>query len=290
LDLELSDAESSAASTMLPEDHTDGAGSVPCEMPEDLRSLPPFALAAQVSAQACEHGGLELFEERVKALGPDPLREDAKREDFEAACKKTRRAIGLVLMDQSCISGVGNIFRAEILYKARVHPAEVACELSGEQIDAIWHHSVELLQWGFQLGSIITTSKADRSKRRRYIYNMKTCLCGAGVRCWKMAGRTAYACERCQPPPQATATEPVVPFTSTCAPEIGSASTTPSAMKVAELRKALAEIDMPTSGTKAELIARLESGSTAREINSGSHDSPARTRKRISGPSSSEKS
>jgi len=228
------------------------------DLPEDIQGVEASVLAAQVSAQVCEHGGLELYEARLQALGPDPLREDADFQRFSTACLNTRRAIGLVLMDQTCIAGVGNIFRAEILYKARVHPTTSANRLSDLQIRVIWHHSVDLLQRGFALGSIITTTGPDQSKRRRYIYNLDTCLCGEQIRCWKMSGRTAYACEACQKPPQPVETSTVTPFASCCAREAPEHHL-PSSLTVVELRVVLAKRNLPTTGWKSELIKRLQS-------------------------------
>ena len=50
-------------------------------------------------------------------LGPDPLREDADGEQLWAKMQTSRKPVGLILMDQSAVAGVGNIFRAEILFK-----------------------------------------------------------------------------------------------------------------------------------------------------------------------------
>jgi formamidopyrimidine-DNA glycosylase len=51
---------------------------------------------------------------------------------------RSRKPIGLVLMDQSLVAGVGNIYRAEILFKSGVHPELPACDLAREQFDRIW--------------------------------------------------------------------------------------------------------------------------------------------------------
>lgn len=56
-------------------------------------------------------------------------------------------------MDQSMVAGIGNIYRAEILYKAGVHPEQPAASVGREQFDDIWRHSVSLLQRGFVTGA-----------------------------------------------------------------------------------------------------------------------------------------
>ena len=61
--------------------------------------------------------GAEYYEARAAELGQDPLREDADPEALWAAVHKSRKSIGLCLMSQELIAGVGNIYRAEILFK-----------------------------------------------------------------------------------------------------------------------------------------------------------------------------
>lgn len=50
-------------------------------------------------------------------LGPDPLREDADKERLWAVMQKSKKSIGQLLMDQTAVAGIGNIYRAEILFK-----------------------------------------------------------------------------------------------------------------------------------------------------------------------------
>lgn len=83
------------------------------------------AAAAAATCQLCAHRvtlsgcgwGAEYYEARAAELGQDPLREDADPEALWAAVQKSRKSIGLCLMSQELIAGVGNIFRAEILFK-----------------------------------------------------------------------------------------------------------------------------------------------------------------------------
>lgn len=58
-------------------------------------------------------------------------------------------------------AGVGNIYRAEILYKSRVHPEQPGNTLSRATFDTIWGHCVDLLQRGFSSGSILTVDPED---------------------------------------------------------------------------------------------------------------------------------
>ncbi|KAG2430005.1 hypothetical protein HYH02_013833 [Chlamydomonas schloesseri] len=104
-------------------------------------------LVAHLSAMTVAHGGPAFYVTKAAALGQDPLREDADKEVLWAKVQKSKKPIGLVLMDQTLIAGVGNIYRAEILYKARVHPEAPAASISREQFDRIW--------WPISAGAIM---------------------------------------------------------------------------------------------------------------------------------------
>ena len=68
---------------------------------------------------ACAPRVADLYDRQTAKLGPDPLREDADGELVWARMQASRKPVGLVLMDQSMIAGIGNIYRAEILFKER---------------------------------------------------------------------------------------------------------------------------------------------------------------------------
>ena len=60
-----------------------------------------------------------FYESQSGKIGPDPLREDADVEVVWQKLQKSKKPVGLVLMDQSMVAGIGNIYRAEILFKVR---------------------------------------------------------------------------------------------------------------------------------------------------------------------------
>lgn len=231
---------------------------------------------ALLSAMTVQHGSLALLQAKKAELGPDPLREDADPERLWAKMRSSKRPVGLILMDQACVAGIGNIFRAEILFKAGVHPETPGECVSATQFRHIWCHSVDLLQRGFSTGSILTVDAEEGLPApwlRRYVYNQSACgRCRGPVRTWDMATRTVYACETCQPR-QGTMSQAraqahaaavtAVLFQSHCAPD--SAETMlPSKMSVAQLKQALAKRGVsPLSGSKAVLLARLEAAWSA---------------------------
>ncbi|CAL5225951.1 g8750 [Coccomyxa viridis] len=232
-------------------------------------------IVGQLSAMIVQHGGLDLYEEKKGNLGPDPLREDADKELLWERMHKSKASVGLLLMDQKAVAGIGNIYRAEILYKAKVHPEQPGYSVDRETFERIWFHSVDLLQRGFKSGSILTVDPEDAQKlgkpwTRRYIYNHKACgRCGTSVRTWDMSARTCYACEVCQPLQQGTildakrtkalsAARNSKVFDSHCAPE-PVANMQPEQLTIAKLKDRLKELNLPLNGRKAELVERLKS-------------------------------
>ncbi len=140
-------------------------------------------------------------------LGPDPLRQDADPDRVWERMKNSRQAIGKLLMDQSVIAGVGNVYRSEVLFLLRIHPERAGNQLDREEFDALWDTLVELLHIGVRYNRIIVADPEDIGKtrgkmtrdERLLIYKRDTCIrCDGTVRWWELGSRTAYACERCQ--------------------------------------------------------------------------------------------
>jgi endonuclease VIII len=143
-------------------------------------------------------------------LGPDPIRRDADPERAWAALQRRSVGIGRALMDQKVLAGVGNVYRAEVLFVHGVHPELPARDLERERFDAMWATLVSWLRRGVRERRIITTDPAEvgkpRSRMRRadatYVYKQDRCRrCDTAIRRYDLAGRWAYVCESCQPPP-----------------------------------------------------------------------------------------
>ena len=146
-------------------------------------------------------------------LGPDPLRRGAKPDRAFAKLQKRKTPIGAALMDQSVLAGVGNVYRAEILNVAGIHPEAPANSVTREQFDEMWAILVGWLRHGVKDQVIITVDPKlvgkprSRIKRREalWVYKQDHCRrCGTEVRRWDLSTRWAYACETCQPPPLPT--------------------------------------------------------------------------------------
>ena len=151
----------------------------------------------------------EVAQVRAK-LGPDPLNHDADPEAFYRAAHKTARPIGVVLMDQKIISGVGNIFRAESLFRQEIDPLRPAKTLNQTELENLWFDNKRLLEIGVRVGRIITTEPEDRPgvpaeeawpEFANYVYKHQgeDCpRCGTVIRMEEIAGRKLYWCPGCQ--------------------------------------------------------------------------------------------
>ena len=145
----------------------------------------------------------------IDRLGPDPLRPDADPGDAWRRVSRSRAPIGGLLMDQSVIAGVGNVYRAELLYRAGLDPWRAGRTLDEQAWANLWSDAVRLLSAGLRTGRIITTAPADRDRTggrvraqdAHYVYGrsgLPCRRCGRPVTSAPMLSRTVYWCGRCQ--------------------------------------------------------------------------------------------
>lgn len=175
------------------------------------RILGEHGVADLTGPTACEViTGQEKASVRAR-LGPDPLREDGDGEAFVAAVRRRRRAVGELLMDQSILAGVGNIYRAEALFRARVHPRRLGRNVPAARLRELWDDLGVLMRDGVDSGRIITVraehqgSEPDTEAARWYVYHRsgRPCLvCGASVAEAEMQSRRLFWCPRCQRAPR----------------------------------------------------------------------------------------
>ena len=153
-------------------------------------------------------------DEIVAKLGPDPLRPDADPTRAWGRISRSPRTIGDLLMDQQVLAGVGNVYRAEVLFRHKIHPLRPGDTLRVGQWRQIWDDLVALLAEGVRTGRIDTvrpehTPEAMGRPPRRddhggevYVYRRtgQPCLvCGSLVRTDVLVGRNIFWCPRCQP-------------------------------------------------------------------------------------------
>ncbi len=163
-------------------------------------------------ATACE---LQTSEQRaalVERLGPDPLRPDADPDRAWRRIKRSRAPMAGLLMDQSVVAGVGNVYRAELLYRHRVDPFRPGTSLRAGRWQEMWTDLVALMADGVRTGRIdtvrpehLTDEELDDTGPRRghsYVYRragVPCRVCHSRVRTRELLGRNLYWCGRCQP-------------------------------------------------------------------------------------------
>lgn len=149
----------------------------------------------------------------VQRVGPDPIRRDA---DPSVAWDRVRRSdapIGALLMDQRVFAGVGNIYRAEVLFRHGISPHRPGRAVTEDEFDAMWADLVLLMTAGTKRGRIDTVRdehlpaamgrapREDRHGGEVYVYRRdgRPCLiCGTEVQVADLQGRNLYWCPGCQ--------------------------------------------------------------------------------------------
>lgn len=148
------------------------------------------------------------WQKLLARLGPDPLNKDKPVRMIERITAR-RTPIGALLMDQSIVSGVGNIYRAEVLFRAGISPFRAGANLTEKEAHALWKDIVRLMPHGMVDRRIVTTRPKHRTNRRgaarddeaHYVYRRtgQPCrLCGTKVEKTVMAGRNLFWCPACQ--------------------------------------------------------------------------------------------
>jgi len=164
-----------------------------------------FDLIGPTACEVLDESGRQRIVDR---LGDDPLRGDADPQRARERIGRSRAPIGTLLLNQSVMSGVGNIFRTDALHKVGLHPDRPGKSLTDDEFEALWSTLTAMLRTGVKYNRIITADAADlgttpgRLKRgeRLRIYKREQCpQCESPVREWTLAARTIFACEHCQP-------------------------------------------------------------------------------------------
>jgi endonuclease VIII len=165
-------------------------------------------------ATACELLTAEQRRLVLDRLGPDPLHEDADWTTAWARVSRSRAPIGALLMDQAVLAGVGNVYRAEVLFRHRIHPLRPGNTLRRGQFRSMWEDLVLLMREGVRTGRIDTVHTAhtpevmgrpprvDDHGGEVYVYRRhgQPCyVCGSLVRTEVLAARNLFWCPRCQP-------------------------------------------------------------------------------------------
>jgi endonuclease-8 len=171
----------------------------------------PGAVADLRGPTACELLAPPAVDILLDRLGPDPLRKDADPDRAWRRIHASRAPIATLLMDQAVIAGIGNVYRAELLFRHGVDPALPGRGLDEATWAAMWDDIVELMKIGVSKGRILTVRPEDsrgpagRARRGRggesYVYrrtDLPCLVCGTPVAGSVLGGRNLFWCPTCQ--------------------------------------------------------------------------------------------
>lgn len=180
-------------------------------------------------ATACELLSAAEIAVILDRLGPDPLRDDADPDVAWERVRASRAPIGLLLMDQSVTAGVGNIFRAEVLYRHRLDPMMAGRLLRRAEWNSVFADLIGLMNYALVQGRIDSVhpehepaamgraARDDRHGGEVYVYRRagQPCLvCGTLIRTKEFGGRNLFWCPKCQRPSRRTFTAKPAPRTA----------------------------------------------------------------------------
>jgi endonuclease-8/formamidopyrimidine-DNA glycosylase len=169
----------------------------------DLRGATTCAAVTETEAAAV-----------LARLGPDPLRNrPGDRDAFTATVAGKRTPVAGLLMDQKVIAGVGNVYRAELLFRQRLNPWLPGAELSPDAARRLWDDTAAMMSDGVRDGRIITTPPdywnvpdlrtgvLPEPDHAHFVYRRHglDCRdCGTPVALTELGARKLYWCPQCQ--------------------------------------------------------------------------------------------
>lgn len=151
----------------------------------------------------------EVLRRELLRFGADPL--EAGLAEFSQRIRERRARIKALLLDQSVLRGVGNIYADESLWKAKIHPAAIGAKLKTKQVEDLYAVLQAILRKAIVLRGSSISDFLDAEglpgeyQRHHRVYGRegKACFrCKTPVRRVIVAGRSSYFCPKCQPPPR----------------------------------------------------------------------------------------
>lgn len=162
-------------------------------------------------------GRLTLEASALESLGPEPLGKEFTVDGFAEALKRSTRPIKVKLLDQELVSGIGNIYASEALYRSKISPRLAANRLKPEQVKLLWKAIREVLADAIERGSTVplsfhketdglfyfggdeTTNGFYEERLRVYDRAGKPCRrCGTKIERIVQAARSTFFCPHCQ--------------------------------------------------------------------------------------------
>jgi formamidopyrimidine-DNA glycosylase len=155
-----------------------------------------------------QFGALEYSDEfpaRVARLGPEPL--EIQFEDFAAALKKRNTRMKALLLNQTFLRGMGNIYADEALFRAGIHPLAIASRLRRDRVRRLYDAIIAVLTEAIEAGGSSISDYVDAQGRsgffqihhRVYQRTGEPCVtCQTPIRRILVAQRSSHFCPKCQ--------------------------------------------------------------------------------------------
>ncbi|HET6976978.1 MAG TPA: bifunctional DNA-formamidopyrimidine glycosylase/DNA-(apurinic or apyrimidinic site) lyase [Pyrinomonadaceae bacterium] len=186
------------------------------------QSLPPYAHVVfyldderrLVYCDMRQFGRMQIFKDplrppkELQTLAPEPLSDEFTEEYFLDTLSRSRRPLKHLLLDQTRVLGLGNIYAVEALFSARVNPMKAANKLSKPRARKLYQAIRDTLQEAIDAGSTLKIDLADGHGSyfeaperfwRVYEREGEPCVrCGTKIRRIVQGGRSTYYCPKCQ--------------------------------------------------------------------------------------------
>ena len=153
------------------------------------------------------HQELESIVTGLQKLGPEPFADDFSLEYFARKLANRRRHIKTLLLDQSIVAGIGNIYADEALFKSGILPDTIAANLTNKQIQRLHQAIIDVLQTSIDKGgttfsdflNLLGVSGNYGDAALVYGRKEQPCrVCGTPIEKIKLAGRSSHFCPNCQ--------------------------------------------------------------------------------------------
>lgn len=147
-------------------------------------------------------------EQVLGGLGAEPL--EVTEAEFRTRIQARKSRIKAVLLNQSVLRGIGNIYADESLWRAKIHPEKVGARLQDDELRRLHRAVQHILREAIRLRGSSISDYVDldggrgefQQKHRAYQHDGKKCYrCGTIIRRIIVAGRSTHFCPQCQPAP-----------------------------------------------------------------------------------------
>jgi formamidopyrimidine-DNA glycosylase len=172
----------------------------------------PLVPAIKANPDDPDPAGIDLVPEPISHIAPDPLETAFDPDAFAARLARRKTGIKRALLDQSLISGIGNIYADEALWRARLHWARPTETLRKGEVSRLLEAVDDVLREALKAGGTSFDAQYVNVNGESGYFDIslnaygregEPCArCGAPIRRDAFMNRSAYSCPRCQPRPR----------------------------------------------------------------------------------------